>query len=449
MKKYLIPAVILVVIVAAVITLLSRTPEGKVQPVVTDFPEPAPGAIVFDMKYRGLSGAKDELRVNAYSKFGQNGKDTPFIKEVRKQGGELSTVYNPHFKGAEWSAIEVKDNKTAAFYFDLNADGKVSENEKILPIEMTESDPSNRTEFVTPDFMMTTRSGHKVQFRALLQVTFYGQTSRPNFMWSPSCVLEGTSTFNGKPTRLTLFGNGFTCDFDKFGSCSYALQNSEEQSGRYISRHNLSRIINYKGQFYNLKLSGSYEKDKRIQVNLKEYAGATGELAIQLNGDTNLNSRLSYARIVGFNDITISFETMSFDVPSEQTKLPVGAYELNRGYINYGVKKKNEWQLDFKKGPEFTIEADKTCKVELGKPVLLVSAVDENKRYQNDVKEQTVYSEGTNIYISRIIKGKGSELYGRFSRQDENFQSHNAIEPDIKIADSEGKEVAAAKIKYG
>ena len=87
--------------------------------------------------------------------------------------------------------------------------------------------------------------------------------------------------------------------------------------------------------------------------------------------------------------------------------------------------------------------------MELGKPVLSISAVEEDKRYQNDVKEQTVYSEGTNVFISRIIKGKVGELYGRFSQQDENSRSYKAIEPEIRIVDSEGKEVVAAKIKYG
>jgi len=88
--------------------------------------------------------------------------------------------------------------------------------------------------------------------------------------------------------------------------------------------------------------------------------------------------------------------------------------------------------------------------VELGKPVLSISAVEESKRYRNDAKEETVYSEGTEIYISRIIKGKGGELYGRFSQQIGNSRSYSAIEPDIKIVDSEGKEVVTAtKIKYG
>jgi len=105
--------------------------------------------------------------------------------------------------------------------------------------------------------------------------------------------------------------------------------------------------------------------------------------------------------------------------------------------------------LDFQEGPEFTIDAAKTSNVELGKPVLSISAFEENKRYQNDVKEQTVYPEGTNVYISRIIKGKGGELYGRFSKLNESSRNYDAIKPKIKIVNSEGKEVAAADIEYG
>ena len=157
-----------------------------------------------------------------------------------------------------------------------------------------------------------------------------------------------------------------------------------------------------------------------------------------------LDAELTSANIAGSKDSTIQF-----NLASQQAKLATGYYRLNRGYVNYSANNGDKWRLDFKEGPEFTIDADKTCNVELGKPVLSISAVEENKRYQSDVKEQTVYPEGTNIYISRIIKGKGGELYGRFSQQDENSRRQNAIEPDLKIVDSEGKEVAAAKIKYG
>ena len=450
MKKLLIGFVILVAFLVGVFCLLKNWKPGHQQ--VNQSPAPThtadEGAVAFEMKYRGLSGDKDELRYNSYWGYGSRENVTPFIEEVRKKGGEFTTAYNSYFKGAECSAVEVKDKKAIAFYFDLNADGKVSENEKILPIENTESGSTNRTEFVTPDFTMTTQEGRKIPFRALLQVAFNGDSSRPNCMWSPSCVLEGTSTFNGKPTKLVLFGNGFTGDFDQFGRCSYSLQDLDESPGRYISRNTLSSIINYEGQFYNLKLSGNYEKDKKIKAELKEYTGAIGELALQLKPDKNLKTKLSYVGIVGIDDDKVR---LRFNVPSEKTKVPVGVYKLCDGLINYGVQQTDEWRLDFnfEQQPEFTIEADKICKLELGDPKLLIRAVEEKKRYERDVKEQTVYTKGTNVYLTRIVKGKTGELFGRFSEKQNNSSGYTDIQPELKILDMEGKQIVAEKIKYG
>jgi hypothetical protein len=151
------------------------------------------------MKYRSLSGKKDELRYNSYWGFGGRENDTPFIKELKKEQKELKVVYNRNFKGMEWSAVEIKDKKPVAFYFDLNADGKVSDNEKILPVNTEQRSSSTTTEFVTPDFTVTTKDNRKVPFRALLNVRTYKNRSNLNVMWSPSCVLEGTSTINGQP----------------------------------------------------------------------------------------------------------------------------------------------------------------------------------------------------------------------------------------------------------
>ncbi len=445
MKKFLIGFVILIALIIGIFFLSQRAAETRVEKIVEDFPEPAPGAIVFDMKYRSLSGGKDELRYNSYWGFGQSGRsNTAFIDNLKKKIRELQTVHNRYFKGAEWSAVELKDNKAVAFYFDLNADGKFSDNEKILPLKAEESRTSRDTEFVTPDFIVNTNDGRHVPFRALLRVNFYGQSSHPNCMWSPSCILEGVSTIDEKPTKLILYTSGFSCSFNEFGRCSYSLVANEEKTGSFLPRHILSSIINNNGQFYHLKLYGSHEEGKRIRAVLEKYTGTTGELAVTMTGNTNLRTKLSYTDIVGSKDTTIRFNVLSGGA-----ELPTGAYKLYSSYVSYGTEKDDEWRLNFKKGPEFIIEADKTSNIEVGKPVLSISAIDEKKRYQRDVKEQTVYSKGKNVFISRIIKGKAGELYGRFSQRDENTRRYKDIQPDIRIVDSDGKEVAAAKIKYG
>ena len=443
MKKNLLAAFILGLLVAVVLILFLRKPEVETKPEATNFPEPPPGAIVFDMEYHGLSGKPDELRYNSYWGFGQTSTDTSFFTDVKKNVKDVEVVYNPNFKGAEWSALEIKDNKAVALYFDLNADGKLSDNEKILPVVAEPSQTVNRTEFVTPDFTMTSSDGRQVPFRALLQAAFYGQQTHPNCMWSPSCVLEGTSAINGKPAKLILFTNGFSGSFKDFGRSSYSLQSGKEQTGSYIPRTTLSSIINYNGQFYNLTFDGSHGKNNAVRAILTDYTGDTGNLTTQLIGSTNLEAELSSANIAGTKDTTVQF-----NLGSEQAKLPTGSYKLNGGYVTYSTVNSDKWRLYFQNGPEFTVDADKTSNVELGKPVLTISAVEEDKRYQSDVKEQSVYSEGTNIYISRIIKGKGGELYGRFLQIPQN-SGYTDIEPEIKIVDSEGKEVVAAKIKYG
>ena len=457
MKKFIVGFLLLACALVLIFLLLQR-PKTQQPPVVqqpraakmeadqevVDFPEPPVGAIVFDMKYRSLSGGKDELRYNSYRGYGRREGENPFIKTLKKDIKGLHTVYNPAFGKSQWSAVEVKDNNVVAFYFDLNADGKFSNNEKILPINKEETASRRSAEFVTPDFILNTDQGRQVPFRTLLRVTFYDSSLRPNCMWSPSCVLEGTSTINEEPTKLILYTSGFSCLFNEFGRCSYSLLTPKEETGQYISRHTLSSIVNHKGQFYNLKLYGSHEQGKRVRAILENYTGTTGELAVKLAGNTNLKAKISSASIVGSKDATIRF-----NVPSDQAKLPTGAFKLNSSYINYGTEKDDEWRLNFKEGPEFTIDADKTNNVELGKPVLSVRAIDEKKRYSRDVKEQTVYAKGTDVHISRIVKGKAGELYGRFSQRKDNSRGYTDIQPDIRIVDSEGKEVVAAKIKYG
>ena len=455
MKKFFVCLLILAVIVVVVFWLLPRLKtqqqqiaqqpertEIETEQNIIDFPEPPPGAIVFDMKYRGLSGEPDELRYNSYWGFGGRENETPFIKALKKDIKELQTVYNPEFGKAQWSAIELKDNKAVAFYFDLNTDGKVSDNEKILPSKAPTA--SNWGEFVTPDFIMNTRDSHQVPFRVLLRVTFYDSPPRAQCMWSPSCILEGTSTIDGVPAKLILFANGFSGSFKDFGRCSFSLQTGEEQTSRRVSRQTLSSLLNHKGQFYQLKLQGSHEKDKAIRAILEKDTTATGTLAVKLIGDTNLKAKLSSASITGSKDTNINFS-----ISGGQSTLPAGTYKLNRGNISYGTENDDQWRVSFTEGPEMTIAPENPCNVELGKPALSVKAIDEQKRYRTGAKEQSIYTKGTRIHLSREIKGKAGEFYGRFSQRNDDSRRYLDKEPKIRIVDPDGKEVVAAKMKYG
>jgi hypothetical protein len=430
MKKYLIGLVTLGVIAAQS---------------VADLPKPPPGATVFDLTYRGLSGEKDELSYNSFWGFGQSrGSNSAFVAEVKKKAKNVEAVNNRYFAGAEWAAVETRDEKPVAFYFDLNADGKVSDDEILQPTQTLSSGSSRRTIFVTPNFTMKTRQGNQIPFRVLLQAAYYGSQSRPMYMWSPSCVLEGASTLADKPVKLILYASGFTGSFTEFGRCSYSLLAADAQTGRYVPRQSLSSLVNYEGKYYRLKLQGEHGQGKTVRAVLEEYTGATGKIAVELTGSQDLKARLSRASLAGSED-----DTIRFNISGGQTVLPAEAYKLSSGYINYGTATNDQCQVSITEAPDFRIEAGKTCNIDLGKPALAVRAVEERKRSSRSAKGQSAFSEGTAIHFSPKIRGKAGELYGRFSQRTGNSRSYKDIEPTIRIADSNGKEVASAKMKYG
>ncbi len=412
---------------------------------VADSPKPPPGASVFDMKYRGLGGKKDELSYNSFWGFGQSGgSNTAFIAEVKKRAGKVETVNNRYFAGAEWAAVKIEEKKPVAFYFDLNADGKVSDDEVMQPTQTQSAGTSSRTTFVTPDFTMKTRQGNQMPFRTLLQAAYYGSSSRAQFMWSPSCVLEGTSAIAGKPVKLILYTSGFAGSFTEFGRCSYSLLAADAKPSRYVPRQSLSSLVNYDGKYYRLNLQGKHEKGKSVRAVLNEYTGATGKMAVKLTGNSDLTAKLSSASLAGTED-----KNIRFSISGDQSVLPAEAYKLTSGNVNYGVETSAGCRVSISEGPDFRIEADKICNLELGKPVLAVNAIDEKKRYSSNAKAGSAFAEGTAIHFSPKIKGKAGELYGRFTRKNDSSRRYEDVEPTITIADSKGRVVASARMKYG
>lgn len=401
------------------------------------------GSIVFDLSYLGLDGTDDDIQYNSYSGYGQpRREDTPFIKDVKKSEGDIHIVYNRDFGNSELSAIKVSDRKAVMFYFDLDGNGKLSENEKLLPVSYIERSYSSTSEFVTPDFELKTSDGRVVPFRALLQVGFYG-SDHPQMMWSPACVLQGSGSIKGKPVRLTIFTNGFRGNFDRFSSCRYSIVPEDEYSPKQVAnlRNSLSSLINYERVFYRVKLFGSNEKDKVFKVALIEDTSPRGTISVKIDSNNTLKTKLEYATVVG-KDATINF-----NIGSGQSELPVGDYVLSRGKLGYGIENDREWSAEFSEGPGFVIKHDKEFVIKLGKPVLSVRAIDYNKRYRSDVKERSEFKKGIKIHLEPKIRGMAGELYGRIQYVDGDRRVDNP--PTIQILDPDGAVFASKTLEYG
>jgi hypothetical protein len=141
--------------------------------------------------------------------------------------------------------------------------------------------------------------------------------------------------------------------------------------------------------------------------------------------------------------------SIEFDLANMQTPIPVGRYKLSWGYLGYGLQSDDQWRVDFTNGPRFAIEADKTTETELGTLSLSISAVDERERYNSNVKERSTYAKGTPIYITPLVKGKGEEVYMRFSQKNAAGTDWTDIKPRVTILDAGGKQVVSADMEYG
>ncbi|HWH71646.1 MAG TPA: hypothetical protein VNT26_19895, partial [Candidatus Sulfotelmatobacter sp.] len=128
---------------------------------------PPADAIVFDLKYRPQTGAADDIPYRSYWGYGGSEEETKtnsFLQEVRTKASRLHYVNNFSFTGRKWAAVEYQGQQASALYFDLNADGKLGENERIPPTLKTDQGFA----FITPDFMHSPEDGSPTLCRVLL-----------------------------------------------------------------------------------------------------------------------------------------------------------------------------------------------------------------------------------------------------------------------------------------
>jgi hypothetical protein len=400
-----------------------------------DGPEPKDDAVVFEIAYRGLESSHDEYAHIAHWGFGHpEGGKSEFIKSVEKVATNAKAVYNPSFKGAEWAAIEYDGEKPKMLYFDVNADGELSADERISPCD--KPDKYGRIEFVTPDFVMTTQDDRKVPFRTFVQAT----PGNINGVWCPLCVLQGCSEINGAKVRLTLLTNGFSGLYTEFGVSKYAMK--EEDGGNEHSGM-LSSLINYGDVFYHMRFLKSLKNETGIRVVLEKDTSDIGEVAIKPIGNEGVKVKLNHAGISGAADETINFVVGG----GKAVKLPVGEYVIDRGRTFYGKEKDDDFWVSFSAGPTVKVEAGELLELEIGEPRIKVIAIDRKDRDRSDVEDATSFEKGTTVFLWPLITGMASERYSSFNR----FESSRRVdvEPTLEIRDAGGKVIASGTMEYG
>ncbi len=364
---------------------------------------------------------------------------------MRKRASGLHNVSNFALTGRKWSAVECHQRQACAFYFDLNADGKFSEDERILPTRKEDQG----VEFITPDFAQPREGGQPMLCRVLLRVNFYPGSSEPNCIWSPAALLEGSTTLNGQTTRLLLYASQPGGGFDQYGRSAYSLllgDQAKPVAGTYIPREMLSSLIATEGQFYHLTLQGHYSNGLPARVLLVKDTSPTGALAVKLEGSNALQATFSSLDLRGAEDKTIFLRV---GASKERVTLPVGAYVLNNGMVSYGTSNGQDWEVSFSEGPLATVKAGQVSEQVLGQPTLKVRAIKEQDRYTSNADESATFKQGTRIYLEPRIVGQNHEVFGRFRQSTAARGQKTDRPPRITITGSDGKELVSKTMDYG
>jgi hypothetical protein len=471
MKKTLLPLIAIACLIVGVVyvrTVSKQSPEtaraASKQPpetarkllatVAADVPIGPP--VAFEVKYRGITGKKDDVRVQNFMGFGSFTYDNSSFAQAVKEKVQhkihiiSDNVYLPRRKIA---IIEYTDAKILYVYFDLNADGQLNDNERLKPVDLPGiNSGSKATSFLTPDFMITLRGGREVPGRVLLQVSLQGDKSNRmvSVIWAMMGLYEGVFTLNDQKLRFYLFSVFGSQGYTTFGQSYYSIVAASRARKGWLPRRKLSSLLVMNKKFYRVSFQASEGDSNKLIVGIAEDKSKRCKIAFKINGGEDFKHRLNNANLQGAKDKTINFTVMQ-----GMNELPVGEYAVSSGYVRYGSTNSNDetygYNTSFHNASGFTARSDKTTTIELGKPVVKVQAVESKKRYNSNKKYKTEFSKPAEIYIDASFVGISGETYRRFARQvkKKNYSTQEKLKAHIRIVDEQNNEIVSKDMEYG
>jgi hypothetical protein len=455
MKKTILSIVVVIGIVAgiAVLHILSRPSHAPDiladAPIDADVPTGEP--VVFELRYRGITGKDDDLNASGGYGFGSREEvDSAFIRAVKEQtDNPIYISHNACLTDRPYTAVEYKDKEILAVYFDLNADEALSPDERLTPAKVSQGNRrgDDATVFLTPDFTVTTKDGQpNVPFRVILWVQFYGDSTQPNVTWCPMGVYEGTAKLNGENMRFYLFPDFFQKSYTAFGASDYALIPASRKQSEYIWQNRLSSLIVQDKTFYRVTLRHDDSDPQRLVVILAEDKSPRGRIAFKVHGAEDFNHRLTNANLRHPKNSRINFS-----ITGDIQELPVGEYAVSSGSLNYGGEEPLAYSTSFSSLPAFAITAGQTTTVEFGKPQAKLRAVELKQRYNSNKEYKTQFSEGTPIYLDLTLTGMAGETYRGFQQrvQRENYSMQEYMKAHLEIVDSADNPVLSEDMEYG
>jgi hypothetical protein len=398
-----------------------------------------PGAVVFDLQYRGLNIEEKELAPALWG--GSSNTPTPFIQSLGISRKNYLPFRLRALRGSDEGAVEHDGKTVKALYLDFDCDGRLGAGEKMEPVLQ----PQGKDEawyFISPDFTINTPDRGKVLYRVLVKAYFAGDSLQTRV--TPFCFWEGEAKVGDTLTTLRLSDQNINGSFSDFMADSIFEADMFQLAAGPLSQfkatpvpsERLSSLVQMNKTFYQLRLSGEGSKEKPLRAVLWKDPSPTGKLA----------ARQAHGQEMKFQKATlVSTEMPSarFEINGPDTEIPEGRYRIESANLTFGPR--DAGKVSLINGPECRIVGGQTIELELEKPEKInLVAIEESYRSSSLKTGKAFFPRDTDLYLTTRLVGAQGEEYRDFSERSANGKLLAHPKPHLQILGPDGQEVVSA-----